>query len=325
MTNRLHSSLLALLLQAAAVLPLRAEQVVAPEPDHGDGSAADPFADVQAVSDADLQGERGGFITAGGVTFDFGAKLDASVNGTLAMTSTLNLTPQGWQSKTWVNPDLPNAKVIGDNVTTALAAAGGGSGAGNNNGQGGKPGTNNGSPVNPGNTPAPNSGAGSNASPTSPQSQIAGAVGDAVGAAGDAAGAAANSVNTAIADAGGAPTVTHNSVTSTPSAAPNTGSTITNQTVAALSAATGLNLHPIVGAQGVQINQGGGTITLLANITPTSLQNLVVNSASGQNITLNTNITIALPQATADQLQKGIAFSQLNQIMDLSRLTSLGH
>jgi len=87
--------------------------------------SADVFAGAAPVSDADLREERGGFITAAGVTFDIGASVETTVNGTLALVSNISLTPAGQvQQTTWINPNLPNATPINANTAAALAAAG---------------------------------------------------------------------------------------------------------------------------------------------------------------------------------------------------------
>lgn len=47
------------------------------------------------LSDPELDAIRGGFITAGGFTFDFGAVVSTYVDGSLALKSTLSLSAQG--------------------------------------------------------------------------------------------------------------------------------------------------------------------------------------------------------------------------------------
>lgn len=178
-------------------------------------AAADPFGDAKPVGEAELKHERGGFVTAAGVTFDFGATVQTSINGTLALVSTINLSPAGKVVQTtWVNPALPNATVI---------------------------------------TP------------------------------GDAN---------------------------------------------ALSSITGLDLHGLSGASGAVVKDSqGGFTALLANVTPSLLQNLVINTANMQKITQNTNITLTLPAFDATQAQFGRSalFLQLAGALNFGQLSMVGH
>jgi hypothetical protein len=56
---------------------------------------ADAFDDCEIAEDAALSQARGGFITAGGVTFDFGAVITTWQNGAVALQTMLSWTPQG--------------------------------------------------------------------------------------------------------------------------------------------------------------------------------------------------------------------------------------
>ncbi|MGH6955347.1 MAG: hypothetical protein ACREEW_01630 [Caulobacteraceae bacterium] len=175
-------------------------------------ASANPFGDdVQAVSSADLKKERGGF-RAGGVTFNIGASVETTVNGALALVSTLNLTPSGHVTQsTWVNPSLPNATIIKSS------------------------------------------------------------------------------------DKG------------------------------AISKATGLDLSGLDGSSGLVIKptNGTGETVALTNVTPTMLQNVLINTASNQVITQNTNITFTLPgfaQTTQLQNIQASLFMQLSSALDMARL-----
>lgn len=237
--SRLQSGLLALAIQVAvgaAAVAVRAAPVAGPHPSLPDGDAefastlsaagsarspggdamgapsddADSLDDAQAVDDTDLKAERGGFISAGGVTFDIGATVQTTVNGTLALVNTLNLSSNGQlQQSTWVNPALANATVI------------------------------------------------------------------------------------------------------TPS------------NISAISKATGINLSGVSGASGVVIpgSQGGYT-AVLANLTQSALQNLVVNTANGQTITQTTNMTLTLPGFAATQAQAARAnvFAGLTAALNMAQL-----
>ena len=54
-----------------------------------------PYIGVSTLTDAELAVQRGGFLTAGGVTLDFGADMKTYVDGQLALETTLNWTAQG--------------------------------------------------------------------------------------------------------------------------------------------------------------------------------------------------------------------------------------
>lgn len=54
-----------------------------------------PFDSLAPMSDDELGDMRGGFLTAGGVTFDFGAIVRTYVNGELALETRLTWTPTG--------------------------------------------------------------------------------------------------------------------------------------------------------------------------------------------------------------------------------------
>jgi hypothetical protein len=80
--------------------------------------AADPFGGVAPVPAETLQSERAGFFTAGGLEFGFAAKLETTINGALALTTTLALQDNGSvTSQTTVNPNL-SAALGGSTVTT---------------------------------------------------------------------------------------------------------------------------------------------------------------------------------------------------------------
>jgi hypothetical protein len=77
------------------------------------------------ISNAELSGMRGGFFTAGGAQFDFGASIKTMVNGQLALQTNLTWTPQG--------PDISSLSGLGqqiaNQVQSSLAQAGIGAGA----------------------------------------------------------------------------------------------------------------------------------------------------------------------------------------------------
>ena len=81
--------------------------------------AADPFADVAPVPVEALQSERAGFFTAGGLEFGFAAKLETTINGALALTTSLALQDDGSvTSQTTVNQNL--STVLGGSTVTPV-------------------------------------------------------------------------------------------------------------------------------------------------------------------------------------------------------------
>ncbi len=196
----------AIALAAVAALPGPSRAAAITEP-------ADPFAGVAPASEAELGQERGGFITAAGLTFDIGASVETTVNGTLALVSNISLTAAGQvQQTTWINPNLANATPI---------------------------------------------------------------------------------------DA-------HN---------------------AAQLAADGIDLGGLANVTGVEIKQDSGLTAVLANLAPGALNNLVINTASGQTISQTTNITLTLPGFAVKQAQAAQAtlFSQLAAMQAVAQLGSVGH
>jgi len=59
------------------------------------GAPVSPFDSLAPMSDEDLGDMRGGFLTAGGVSFDFGAVVRTYVDGQLALETRLTWTPTG--------------------------------------------------------------------------------------------------------------------------------------------------------------------------------------------------------------------------------------
>jgi hypothetical protein len=69
----------------------------------------------EPLSNGELNGLRGGYISAGGFTFDFGVKLETLVDGTLALASTLNLSGDGVTKTTTAN--LPGVVPLAEAAT----------------------------------------------------------------------------------------------------------------------------------------------------------------------------------------------------------------
>jgi hypothetical protein len=159
------------------------------------GAAAaesDPFAGMAPVPTSALEQERAGFVTADGIQVGFGATVTTTVNGQVALVSTITIDNQGvGQQTSWVNPQLANATLV--------------------QGTGGQ----------------------------------------------------------------------------------------------SASAVTGLDLQGVQNATGVVIKSGGGVTALLANVSPAFIQNLVVNTASGQTINQTTALVLTVPGLAA--LQSSLA------------------
>jgi hypothetical protein len=66
------------------------------------------FDGAQPVSLRALQGERAGFLTVDGIPLSFGAILQTTVNGQVALVTTLSVDSDGATKETWVNPTLVN-------------------------------------------------------------------------------------------------------------------------------------------------------------------------------------------------------------------------
>ena len=77
---------------------------------------ADAFENVETVAESDMADARGGFITAGGVTFDLGAVITTWRNGALALQTVLNWSPTG------VTTAHSTGAPVGDLVATGLPA-----------------------------------------------------------------------------------------------------------------------------------------------------------------------------------------------------------
>jgi hypothetical protein len=77
-----------------------------------------------------------------------------------------------------------------------------------------------------------------------------------------------------------------------------------------LSEQTGLSLAGVNGS-GVVIKSSSGVTAVVDNVASNQLQNLVINTASGQMITQNTAVTVNLPGVSSAQLQTSQLMSSL--------------
>ncbi|HEY4077219.1 MAG TPA: SPOR domain-containing protein [Rhizomicrobium sp.] len=215
------------------------------------------LASAQAVGDAELQEMRGGFFTAAGAHFDFGANIQTMVNGQLVLQSSLTWTPAGA-----VMQQLAGlGSSIHEQVNSDLAKAGIATGTLSATPPTGTAGTPSVSAVQ---TPT------TAASPTAPQ----------------------------------VPTVT------IPINAP--------------SAAAASGAPKVPGLSGVQIQSpGGGSTEVLSNLGGNSLQNIVLNSASNQNIVQNTNVMLTIynfPDWQQQIAQNAVAANLAHDVMSAAGL-----
>ena len=253
------------------------------------------------VSNAELSGMRGGFFTAGGVQFDFGASIQTMVNGQLALQTNLTWTPQG--------PNIASLSGLGqqiaNQVQSSLAQAGIGAGAGAGAGAGG-------SAVTPAVTAAPTTGN----------------VGNAASNIGNAATNAASNP-TGAANAIGAPVanLANNTVSNAFNSAANaigSGGGSAGAPVQTAAVTPQSTVVPSV-VSSVTIPGTGGSTTVLNNISASQIQSMILNSASGQTINQNTNVTLTvynLPQLQQQLAQHALSAQLANEIMAVS---GLGH
>jgi hypothetical protein len=93
-------------------------------------------------------------------------------------------------------------------------------------------------------------------------------------------------------------------------------------TLAAALSGSGVNTNGLSATSGLVIKSDTGVTALLNNVGPNQLQNLVINTASGQNIVQNTALTITLPPASIAGAQ---ASTIMNAITNAFQFAQLGH
>lgn len=234
------------------------------------------------VSNAELSGLRGGFFTAGGVQFDFGASIRTMVNGQLALQTNLTWTPQG--------PDLSSISGLGqqiaDQVQASLAKAGIGS--------------------------ANTSNASVNAAANTPSN-----VNSLVNAAGNAGSDGAKAAGNIAAPAANLATGTVTSAFDSAASAASPASTgTTPKTMVTI---------PTVASRVTIPGAGGGSTQILSNLSANQIQSIILNSASGQTISQNTNVMLTiynLPQLQQQLAQHALSSQLAGEIMAAS---GLGH
>ncbi|MES2294197.1 MAG: SPOR domain-containing protein [Pseudomonadota bacterium] len=209
------------------------------------------------VNNNELSDMRGGFFTAAGAHFDFGASVQTMVNGQLALQTNVQWTPAG--------PAIQQLSGLGASIRAQVA------------------------------------------------SNLANA---------DIGTAAANAATEAAPDA--ASNVASN-LTATPPQAPNAAAPATanvtapatpSTTVTSITPPTGTQPTPVTvgGLSGIQIpGATGGSTQVFANVAAGQLQNIILNSASNQTISQNTNVMLTIYNFPAwqQQLMQNAVSSQL--------------
>jgi hypothetical protein len=277
---------LAKLLALTAAFPCAGLGVMPDTAIHEDGVTVKTslLSSARLVSDEELSGMRGGYFTAAGAQFDFGASVQTLVNGKLALQTNLQWTPNGA-----VTQQLQGLQGLGTQIQSQVASQ-----VADNLAKAGIA------------TPAAAMQTTANviADSTTPQAaatsmpatQTASNTSTGSGAAASAPAAAAPAATAPVttvaantpaastaAPAASAPAATSTPAnTSTSTAAPVTISVPTSGDVPKL-------------LTGVQIpGATGGSTTVFANVGGGSIQNVILNSASGQDITQNTNVTLTI-------------------------------
>jgi hypothetical protein len=220
------------------------------------------------VNNDDLSDMRGGFFTAAGAHFDFGASVQTMVNGQLALQTNVQWTPAG--------PAVQQLSGLGASIQAQVASNLAKAGIG---------------------TAATNA----------------------------AANAASNAVsNAANAGANAAGNVA-STLTATPPQTPNaTAPATSNVTAPAAPATTVTSITPPTGAQPTPVTVGGlsgiqipgvtgGSTQVFANVGAGQIQNIILNSASNQTITQNTNVMLTIYNFPVwqQQLMQNAVSSQL--------------
>ena len=249
-----------------------------------------PLGDAsRRVSNDELSNMRGGFFTAAGAQFDFGASIQTMVNGQLALQTNLNWTPSG--------PVIQQLTGLGQSIQAQVQANLAQAGIGTNTGTAAPANAANTSVVN---TPVTSTPIVSTALANTPATNMPVATPITVA-----------SITTPVTNLAGN---TAASALNTASGALNTPSAPTNTTAAATSAApqTVFTIPSVL--SGVQIpGATGGTTQILANINANQIQNIILNTASNQTISQNTNVSLTIYnfQAWQQQLAQNALAAQL--------------
>lgn len=220
------------------------------------------------VNNDELSDMRGGFFTAAGAHFDFGASVQTMVNGQLALQTNVQWTPAG--------PAIQQLSGLGASIQAQVA------------------------------------------------SNLANA-GIGTAAANAAANAASNAVSNAVNAGANAAGNVASTLTATPPQTPNAAAPVTSNvaapaapatTVTSITPPTGTQPTPVTvgGLSGIQIpGATGGSTQVFANVGAGQIQNIILNSASNQTITQNTNVMLTIYNFPVwqQQLMQNAVSSQL--------------
>jgi hypothetical protein len=245
------------------------------------------------VSNAELSEMRGGFFTAAGAQFDFGASIKTLVNGKLALQTNLQWTPAGAVTQQLQGLGSSIQAQVASNLAKAGIATPGAAMQANSAVVTDSPITNALATSMPATDTA-------NSTPTS-----SGSVSSTPAAPAATTSSTALAANPPAASAPAASTSIPPS-TSVPASAPATtlaSVPASASVVAPVSAPTAGDAAPMV-LTGIQIpGATGGSTQVFANIGAGQIQNVILNSASGQDIVQNTNVTLTIYNFAAWQQQ----------------------
>ena len=239
------------------------------------------FNAVPAVSDGELAGMRGGFFTAAGAQFDFGASIQTMVDGKLALQTNLQWTPAGPVTQQLTGLGAQIQSQVNNTVARNLAAAGIASPLVST------PSVTT-TAASPATTSVPVSSTPATSSPTNVSSPVTSVA---------TAAPAASLANTAVAQA------TASTSTEAAAAAPPASPATVGPATASASPLTPTSPSSGTIMSGIQIPGQGGSTQVYANFGGGQIQNIIVNSANGQTITQNTNINLTIYNFQAWQAQ----------------------
>jgi hypothetical protein len=313
----------------------------AEQPVHANARLA--LASIRPIGDDELEHARGGF-SIDGINFNFGASIQTMVNGQLALQTNLQWTPMGavvtqlqglgTQIQTQVASTLASE---GINVPTTKTSA--------PETVGSSPVTQTASttPVTVGAVPASNTAQTGSvpmvvASAQTPSSGATSLTGGSI----TSSPISTNPISTGVVNspttAGNAPSSTATVPVSFVNVSPTTSSGVSpgnaanvpvqgnNAPAAGNSPGSSSGNSPTV-LSGVQIQSPTGSTEILANVANGQIQNIILNSASNQNIVQNTNITLTIYNFTSWQqmlAQHALSAQLTNQLQAASGFT-MGH
>lgn len=328
------SRLARLLVLSAASMPCAALAAVPDMPPHGgDGAPRASVLDAaHMVSNDELSKMRGGFFTAAGAQFDFGASVQTLVNGQVALQTNVQWTPAGAVTQQLAGLGAAIQQQVTNTVDSNLAKAGIATpGSAVQSSATPSLTTENTSPMAATNT--------ANSLPASAPAAASTAPAAMTTAQAPASTTAAPTTTAGSAPAS-APISTPAAVSTTPTIA--TAAQIPASTPAATTPATTpanapVNVSvnaPAAGTTaptivtGVQIpGATGGSTQVLANVGANQIQNIILNSASGQTIAQNTNIALTIYNFAPwqQQMAQNMLSARLANDMMAASGISLGH